>query len=166
MLKAGAAGRRIVTLMSPRGRTSRLGYWRVYLLCVIAVGAIYVLGIGAAMVVGWWAAPLLALLAPVIWIGIATTIRRLHDRGKSAWWLLIFYAPQYAASALMDSPTPTPGPSACWCWPACSPASGDLWRSGSCRGRRGKTGMARRRCVIFGEGGAGAPIPQEGPACS
>jgi uncharacterized membrane protein YhaH (DUF805 family) len=33
---------------------------------------------------------LLAILVGV-WIGLAVAIKRLHDRDKSAWWLLLFY---------------------------------------------------------------------------
>ncbi len=35
---------------------------------------------------------LLILWIPMLWIGLAVAAKRLHDRGKSAWWLLPFYA--------------------------------------------------------------------------
>ena len=28
----------------------------------------------------------------MIWIGLAVAAKRLHDRDRSAWWLLLFYA--------------------------------------------------------------------------
>ena len=28
---------------------------------------------------------------PLLWIGLAISAKRLHDRNKSAWWLLLFY---------------------------------------------------------------------------
>ena len=34
---------------------------------------------------------LLLLYIPLIWIGLAIGAKRLHDRDKSAWWLLVFY---------------------------------------------------------------------------
>jgi uncharacterized membrane protein YhaH (DUF805 family) len=35
---------------------------------------------------------ILVLYIPLIWIGLALGAKRLHDRDKSAWWLLVFYA--------------------------------------------------------------------------
>src|SRR2546430_13641751 len=35
---------------------------------------------------------ILVLYIPLIWIGLALSAKRLHDRDKSAWWLLVFYA--------------------------------------------------------------------------
>ena len=35
---------------------------------------------------------ILLLYIPLIWIGLALGAKRLHDRDKSAWWLLVFYA--------------------------------------------------------------------------
>ncbi len=35
---------------------------------------------------------LLAILyLPLVWVGLALGAKRLHDRDKSAWWLLLFY---------------------------------------------------------------------------
>jgi uncharacterized membrane protein YhaH (DUF805 family) len=34
---------------------------------------------------------LLILYIPLVWIGLAISAKRLHDRDKSAWWLLVFY---------------------------------------------------------------------------
>ncbi len=31
------------------------------------------------------------LLVALIWITLALSIKRLHDRDKSAWWVLLFY---------------------------------------------------------------------------
>jgi uncharacterized membrane protein YhaH (DUF805 family) len=28
---------------------------------------------------------------PLLWIGLALGAKRLHDRNKSAWWLILFY---------------------------------------------------------------------------
>lgn len=35
---------------------------------------------------------LLVLYVPLLWIGLAVATKRLHDRDRSAWWLLLFYA--------------------------------------------------------------------------
>src|SRR5262245_17686499 len=35
---------------------------------------------------------IVVLYIPLIWIGLALGAKRLHDRDKSAWWLLVFYA--------------------------------------------------------------------------
>jgi uncharacterized membrane protein YhaH (DUF805 family) len=32
------------------------------------------------------------LYVPLVWVGLAVATKRLHDRDKSAWWLLLFYA--------------------------------------------------------------------------
>jgi uncharacterized membrane protein YhaH (DUF805 family) len=32
-----------------------------------------------------------AICIPLLWIGLAVGAKRLHDRNKSAWWLLLFY---------------------------------------------------------------------------
>jgi uncharacterized membrane protein YhaH (DUF805 family) len=37
-------------------------------------------------------AVLVILYIPLIWIGLALGAKRRHDRDKSAWWLLVFYA--------------------------------------------------------------------------
>jgi uncharacterized membrane protein YhaH (DUF805 family) len=76
-------------LFSFRGRVNRMPYWLVSLAMMIAMGAVL-----AMLAVGGFlesAAPLLILLVPLIWIGTALAVRRLHDRNKSAWWLIIFY---------------------------------------------------------------------------
>ncbi len=52
---------------------------------------IVVIALMVAANLGQMAAPLLIFLIPFIWIGFALAVKRLHDRNKSAWWLLIFY---------------------------------------------------------------------------
>jgi len=34
---------------------------------------------------------LILILLLLIWVGFALTTKRLHDRDKSAWWVLLFY---------------------------------------------------------------------------
>lgn len=38
------------------------------------------------------AAAIIALLLVCLLLNLAVSARRLHDRGKSAWWLLVFHA--------------------------------------------------------------------------
>jgi len=77
-------------LFSFRGRTSRLGYWRVQLFATAFVALFWMLGLFAMMGAGpiggvLFAPALLAFLAV-----LATWVRRLHDRGKGGWWALFF----------------------------------------------------------------------------
>jgi uncharacterized membrane protein YhaH (DUF805 family) len=77
-------------LFSFHGRINRRPYWLVSLamLIVMVVVAFAVVPVGAV----WQSAVLLLLLLiPSIWIGMALAAKRLHDRNKSAGWLVIFY---------------------------------------------------------------------------
>ena len=77
-------------LFSFHGRINRMPYWLVSIAMLICMSVV----IGLVAANGSWqsAAPLLLLLIPWIWIGFALAVKRLHDRNKSAWWLLVFYA--------------------------------------------------------------------------
>ena len=50
------------------------------------------MGAGDSMKINWavYGATLLASI-PAIWISVATSISRLHDRGKSGWWYLLMF---------------------------------------------------------------------------
>ena len=37
-----------------------------------------------------------------LWAGLATAARRLHDRDKSAWWLLLLYVPVFFLAAFAE----------------------------------------------------------------
>lgn len=80
----------MIKLFSFRGRTTRLAYWRIYLLCVALVATAWTLGLFAMMTVGPAGAILFAAIPPAVVISWATSLRRLHDRGKNLWWLLLF----------------------------------------------------------------------------
>jgi uncharacterized membrane protein YhaH (DUF805 family) len=84
-------------LFSFQGRLNRKPYWMtaiaitVLMLVLIGIAIAFFgeheIGAGIAVVV------LIALLyIPLIWVGLAVGAKRLHDRDKSAWWLLLFYA--------------------------------------------------------------------------
>ncbi|HUD89552.1 MAG TPA: DUF805 domain-containing protein [Xanthobacteraceae bacterium] len=77
-------------LFSFHGRINRAKYWLIILIYVI-VGLILgviglALGQGVAMQVLGGIVELVALVS-----SLAVATKRLHDRGKSAWWLLVFY---------------------------------------------------------------------------
>ena len=78
---------------APAGVSTGAKYWRsVLVFCGagLLVGVILLTNAGLA-------APLFILMLAIVFIpwllwGIAFHTERLHDRGKSAWWLLVFYA--------------------------------------------------------------------------
>jgi uncharacterized membrane protein YhaH (DUF805 family) len=79
-----------------RGRSSRQEYWSFVLLFIaIATVVIMVQGytvqntMADRIVSGIW----MVFLAVTIIPGFAAASRRLHDIGKSAWWLLIYFVP-------------------------------------------------------------------------
>ena len=90
-------------LFSFTGRINRGKYWLALLIYVLAwiafiAAALMWLGgfntdrlfsfVGAALLV-WLGAIVLAVAGT--WSGFATGIKRLHDRGKSGWWIVLFW---------------------------------------------------------------------------
>ena len=87
------------------GRINRAKYWRVILLnfiCLIIFMLVVPLSIGTTFYDGdpAWAKPMtLALLAGTMgpaliistWCFAAMSIKRLHDRNKSGWWMVLFF---------------------------------------------------------------------------
>lgn len=71
------------------GRARRREYWFFWLFCLLAV---IVLSILDGMIIGYPVLSGLFNLAVII-PSIAVGIRRLHDIGKSGWWLLIGLVP-------------------------------------------------------------------------
>jgi uncharacterized membrane protein YhaH (DUF805 family) len=77
---------------SVKGRLSRLGYWRWQLALLVVASAGFV---GAAALTMSGAPRTVAALAFVPTVvafaaSFCVIIRRLHDRGRSAWWLIPF----------------------------------------------------------------------------
>ncbi|NHZ70862.1 MAG: DUF805 domain-containing protein [Proteobacteria bacterium] len=73
------------------GRINRAKFWT-------GIGAIWVITI-VAMTLAFainsaifWLLFVLVYIA-IIWIGLAVSIKRWHDRGKSGWWILIGLVP-------------------------------------------------------------------------
>jgi uncharacterized membrane protein YhaH (DUF805 family) len=98
------------------GRINRAKYWRVLLLnfvCMLIFMMVVPLSIGSSFYNADpnWAKPLtLALLAgtmgPVLiistWCFAAMSIKRLHDRNKSGWWMALFFIAPSLLGKLSD----------------------------------------------------------------
>lgn len=79
-------------LFGASGRTTRARYWRSVLIYIAGGLMTAVILFTAAGI----AAPLFVVMVVVVlipWLlwGFSFTTKRLHDRGKSAWWLAVFY---------------------------------------------------------------------------
>jgi len=81
---------RLRELMRFDGRLSRLGYWRRYLTLAIIGAVAWGVALTGSLAVGAWAAVLFLPLIPVLVASLAICVRRLHDRNRSGWWLLVF----------------------------------------------------------------------------
>lgn len=81
----------LARLFSFRGRTSRLNYWRTWLGMNLAIAVLWVVFIFIAMGAGEIAVIPMLLVIPLLIASAAVSVRRLHDRNKSAWWLLVFW---------------------------------------------------------------------------
>jgi uncharacterized membrane protein YhaH (DUF805 family) len=77
-------------LFSFKGRINRAKYWLFLVVTIVVLLVASVVGGAAASVPG---AVIAAIFASIILIypSFAVAVKRLHDRGKSAWWLLVFY---------------------------------------------------------------------------
>lgn len=82
----------LTALFSFRGRASRLSYWRTQLWTSVVLAALWIATIFVAMGAGDIAVIPLLLGLPILVINVAALVRRLHDRGKGARWLLLFWA--------------------------------------------------------------------------
>lgn len=85
------------------GRSRRSEYWYFVLFCLLIVGVLamldallgtYSLAGGVGLLSGLFS---LAMLVPTL----AVSCRRLHDTGRSGWWLLIVCVPGMGAMVLI-----------------------------------------------------------------
>jgi len=76
------------------GRASRSEYWWFYLAFIIA-------DIGLSIVDMTLGTPLVFLLLALIPASLCAAIRRMHDIGKSGWWLLISFIPLIGGLVLL-----------------------------------------------------------------
>jgi uncharacterized membrane protein YhaH (DUF805 family) len=74
-------------LLSFDGRINRAKYWIVAGLSVVA--SLVAAGLLFVPLLGWILFAVIIL--GLIYAGVAVGVKRLHDRNKSGWWLLLFY---------------------------------------------------------------------------
>ncbi len=79
-------------LFGASGRINRAKYWRSVLIYIgagmmTAVILFTAAGIATPLVV----VAIVVVVLPLLLWGLSFTTRRLHDRNKSAWWLIVFY---------------------------------------------------------------------------
>jgi uncharacterized membrane protein YhaH (DUF805 family) len=117
------------TLFSFYGRTPRGEFWGVALFnFVLSLGARFLGFVGreGSGFVGdeknadapFFIALAFGLSIVVLWIGLANCAKRLHDRDKSSWWLLLFFlvpSAGGAAFASISDKTQNPGSVAVIC---------------------------------------------------
>ena len=82
------------------GRARRAEYWTFYLCNAFVIIDLRIFAIVAAMykIIGRPGVAILGLLEVLyslatILPGLAVTVRRLHDTGRSGWWVLLFVVP-------------------------------------------------------------------------
>jgi uncharacterized membrane protein YhaH (DUF805 family) len=142
------------------GRSSRAEWWRVHIICaVLAVMVEHAMfaqlaprdGAGMQPISLLWPIASLALM----WVSFASVVRRMHDRGKSGWWALLYFVPgigwlwliiecgflpgKPAAQVPVFTPTPAPAPDRASRTKARLPATphvGTVQRTGSRDGKR------------------------------
>lgn len=75
-----------------RGRVNRGKYWLTFLIYFIVWIVVGIIAWILSMASYWLAAIVVVLVMLVmLYTGIAIGIKRLHDRDKSGWYLLLFY---------------------------------------------------------------------------
>src|SRR5688572_6407702 len=87
-------------LFSFSGRLNRKPYWLTTLCIILVLFVVMILvfamggaGLATGDFSGLGVLLIIIVLAyiPLLWIGLAISAKRLHDRNKSAWWLVLFY---------------------------------------------------------------------------
>ncbi len=86
-----------------RGRFNRARFWFVHvgvsvaatvLLAVAFVSSVLSAGVeGAGTALSTTAVVVAPLFIPLVWIGLAASVKRWHDCGKSGWWMLVTFVP-------------------------------------------------------------------------
>jgi uncharacterized membrane protein YhaH (DUF805 family) len=71
------------------GRINRAKYWGASLLLFLIMVIPLILAVGTDSNAAWIL--LIVVFLGVMYSGLAVAAKRLHDRDKSAWWLLLFY---------------------------------------------------------------------------
>ena len=158
-------------LFGASGRINRAKYWRSVLLFIVAGLMTAVILFTAAGI----AAPLFIIMVVVVlipWLlwGFSFTTERLHDRDKSAWWLVVFYLVPGALAQLARNQMAWREPRLPPCilssrLPPLRSRSGDLSRSAACAAPPARTPMGQIRCCSpNGEAKARASKTKKSPA--
>ena len=87
---------------SPQGRINRSVWWMV-------IGATLFLDLGVYMLASSWQSSTLTIVVGLIAFGlrIAPSVKRLHDRNKSGFWVLLYFGAPYALSLYVLSQLPS-----------------------------------------------------------
>jgi uncharacterized membrane protein YhaH (DUF805 family) len=91
---------RLKPIFALSGRASRLDYWRTQAGLALATALVLTLTVLATQAGGWLGVVPCLLFLPVLAAGVCVAVRRLHDRGKTAWWMAVFAIGPYALSGL------------------------------------------------------------------
>jgi uncharacterized membrane protein YhaH (DUF805 family) len=79
-------------LFGASGRVNRAKYWRAVLrFCTAGLMVAVILLTAASIAAPIFVAMIALIFTPWLLWGVAITTERLHDRNKSAWWLVTFY---------------------------------------------------------------------------
>ena len=79
-------------LFGASGRISRAKYWRSLLIyCIAGLFVAVILFTAAGLAAPLFIVMILLVLIPWLMWGFAIHTERLHDRDKSAWWLVVFF---------------------------------------------------------------------------
>lgn len=80
--------------LSVQGRTGRKAYWLFYISPVVLIGVAFGFLISTVYIPARSAWVLLIAPAPLlVWVGIAVSVKRLHDIGRSGWWTILCFVP-------------------------------------------------------------------------
>lgn len=100
---------RLARVFSFNGRSTRLAFWRTTLCLIVAMAVVEAVVVSGTLISPVAGAITAVLFAPVMIANLAVAVRRLHDRGKGAWWLLVFGVAPFAliciARGLAGDPT-------------------------------------------------------------
>lgn len=83
-----------------RGRLNRAKYWTITVINLAVLFALFFIAYTTLSVTAFTVAGIAFI--PIFVSGLAIAVRRLHDRDKSAWWLLLFYLLPVVLHAVRD----------------------------------------------------------------
>jgi uncharacterized membrane protein YhaH (DUF805 family) len=93
-----------------QGRISRANFWLSMLIWFVFIFVVLLLGVLITSSLSLLLGMMVIIYIPIVVSSIAVGIKRLHDREKTGWWLLLFYgAPSLSllVSLIAESPDET-----------------------------------------------------------